>query len=100
MTYEELEKKYEKLEGKLQQVESQRDYWKQEHRTLEKRMKERERIYLKTNAEKARRILELEKEVESYKSKEGSLQVDGTIGFLQIDLGGTDEQNTRCKSKR
>lgn len=100
MTYEELEKKYEKLEGELHQVESQRDYWKQEHKTLENRMKERERIYLKTNAEKTRRILELEKEVESYKIKEGTLQVDGTMGFLQLDLGGTDEQNTRCKSKR
>lgn len=90
MTIEELEKKIEQLEGKLHQVESQRDYWKQEHRTLEKRMKERERIYLKTNAEKTRRILELEKEVESYKNKEGTLQVDGTMGFLQLDLGGSD----------
>lgn len=99
MIIEELNEKCEELEGKLHQVESQRDYWKQEHRTLEKRMKERERIYLKTNAEKTRRILELEKEVESYKSKEGTLQVDGTMGFLQLDLGGTDEITRRDKKE-
>lgn len=64
---------YEELEGKLHQVESQREYRKQEHRTLENRMKERERNYLKTNAEKTKRILELEKEVESFKNKQTDL---------------------------
>lgn len=56
---------YEELEGKLHQVESQRSYWKNEYETLKKRMKEKDRNYLMTNAEKTKRILELEAKVKS-----------------------------------
>lgn len=56
---------YEELEGKLHQAESQRDYWKNEYETLKKRMKEKDKNYLMTNAEKTKRILELEAKVKS-----------------------------------
>lgn len=58
---------YEELEAKLYQAESQRDYWKQEYETLRIRMKEKDRNYLKTNAEKTKRILELEAEIKNMK---------------------------------
>jgi len=65
---------YEKLEAKLHQVESQRDYWKSEWYTLQYKMKEREKNYLITNAEKTKKILGLEEENSNLKNENEQLK--------------------------